>query len=205
MDTPSRAEDDWERALLRRLCLPIFLVDANLHVHYATQPARCLCTEGAWILLRGSHLALAGRLAHQQLQQAVRRLSLGDTTGRRLAVRPSTERELLLVEGDRQAGAGGLVLVTVCSFSAPEAPEPLILGECFGLTAAESRVAAALASGHTVKGIAHSAGTSPATTRTHLRRILAKVGVRRQADLVGLLCRMGTLMQLLPSGALTHA
>ncbi|MFL5282677.1 MAG: helix-turn-helix transcriptional regulator [Rhodopila sp.] len=57
----------------------------------------------------------------------------------------------------------------------------------FDLTAAEARVARALASGEVVDAIAATDGTSPNTVRTHVRSVLGKTGCHRQADLVALL------------------
>ena len=56
----------------------------------------------------------------------------------------------------------------------------------YGLTDAEVRVAAALASGLTVNEVAAQCGTSPATVRVHVRQVFRKLGVSRQVDLVRL-------------------
>ena len=55
------------------------------------------------------------------------------------------------------------------------------------LTAAEARVARAIAQCRTVEQIAAEAGTSPQTVRSQLKGVMAKTGVSRQAELVGLL------------------
>lgn len=62
-----------------------------------------------------------------------------------------------------------------------------LIGGLFDLTPAEARLAAAIAGGHTPREAAQRLGVTEATARTTLKRILAKTGSRRQADLVGLL------------------
>src|SRR4029450_5978448 len=58
------------------------------------------------------------------------------------------------------------------------------LQELFGLTPAESRMAASIASGSTVSAYAAEAGVTEETARFRLKQVLAKTGVHRQADLV---------------------
>ena len=57
----------------------------------------------------------------------------------------------------------------------------------FDLTPTEARVARALGRGATVAEIAAGNGVAQPTVRNQIREIFAKTGVRRQADLVGLL------------------
>ncbi|TXH00506.1 MAG: hypothetical protein E6R09_08630 [Rhodocyclaceae bacterium] len=61
------------------------------------------------------------------------------------------------------------------------------LGLQFGLTPAESRLAAQLAQGETVAEAARNAGIAMATARSQLRTIFAKTGTRRQAELTQIL------------------
>lgn len=65
-----------------------------------------------------------------------------------------------------------------------------VLMRHFGLTRAEAEVALALHSGRTLAEIAGDRGASPHTVRSQSKAILAKCGVRRQAELVGLIGRM---------------
>jgi DNA-binding CsgD family transcriptional regulator len=60
----------------------------------------------------------------------------------------------------------------------------------FGLSAAEARVAALIGEAKTISAIARALGASPGTVRNHLKAIFAKVGVRRQAELVAVLGRL---------------
>jgi DNA-binding CsgD family transcriptional regulator len=68
---------------------------------------------------------------------------------------------------------------------------PFVLHQLFGLTAAETRIAIELVRGRGIKEIAAALHVAEGTIRTQLKSILAKTDTHRQADLVGLLARMG--------------
>jgi DNA-binding CsgD family transcriptional regulator len=62
-----------------------------------------------------------------------------------------------------------------------------VLQGLFDLTPVEARVARGIAERQTVAAMALAFGTSRATVRTQLRAVLAKTGLRRQAELANLL------------------
>ena len=62
--------------------------------------------------------------------------------------------------------------------------DPSVVRMALGLTAAESRLAAALAAGHSLRDIARVTGRQEATVRWHLKQIFRKLGISRQVDLV---------------------
>ncbi len=64
--------------------------------------------------------------------------------------------------------------------------DPTCLATTLGLTRAESRVAAALAAGYSVRDIAVATRRTQATVRSHVRQLHHKLGVHTQADLVRL-------------------
>jgi DNA-binding CsgD family transcriptional regulator len=66
-------------------------------------------------------------------------------------------------------------------------PSARDLAQAFGLTPAESRLAAALLTGKRLSDIAAASGVPITTLRTRLSSILRKVGVERQADFVRVL------------------
>ena len=78
-------------------------------------------------------------------------------------------------------------IVVATPVTAGAGPAAGLIGGLFDLTPAEARLAAAIAGGHTPREAAQRLGVTEATARTTLKRILAKTGSRRQADLVGLL------------------
>jgi DNA-binding CsgD family transcriptional regulator len=57
----------------------------------------------------------------------------------------------------------------------------------YGLTSAQARVAAALYAGNNINEAAEALHISVNTARSHMRNIYAKVGVRTQSELLGLL------------------
>ncbi|WP_292403846.1 helix-turn-helix transcriptional regulator, partial [Mesorhizobium sp.] len=80
-------------------------------------------------------------------------------------------------------------------FPTPEA----VLTTLFDLTPAEARVLLRVGSGLNASKTALSLGIGENTLKTHLNRIFAKTGTRRQADLVKLISDIGT--PLVPAGS----
>ena len=62
--------------------------------------------------------------------------------------------------------------------------DPRLTAASLGLTPTEGRVAALLAEGKTVDGIAAATERKGSTIRWHVQRIFRKLGVTRQPDLV---------------------
>ena len=58
------------------------------------------------------------------------------------------------------------------------------------MTVAEARLAARLACGEALETIADDLKITKETARFHLKRVFAKTGVRRQAELVALFARL---------------
>jgi DNA-binding CsgD family transcriptional regulator len=86
-------------------------------------------------------------------------------------------------------GAAGTARVLVV-FHDPEDTvrlDPQLLARLHRLTPAEALLASALAEGLTPQEFAASRGTSEATVRTQLKRLLEKTGTHRQPDLVRVL------------------
>jgi DNA-binding CsgD family transcriptional regulator len=94
---------------------------------------------------------------------------------------------LLPIKGaanDVFCGAVGILVVT--PLTAPQAPPEDVLNGLFDLTPAEARVTRAIITGKTVNEVAEEFGHAIGTVRQHLKAVLVKTGVRRQAELVGL-------------------
>ena len=83
----------------------------------------------------------------------------------------------------------GRVILLLTDLTSPLRPEATQLGAAFGLTVAEAKLAAKLASGSGIEGAAASLGVSRETARTQLKAVFAKTNTRRQAELAGLLAR----------------
>ena len=67
------------------------------------------------------------------------------------------------------------------------AADPAVFEQLFGLTPAEARLAAALASGKSLQEYTRESGVMLSTIRTHMKRMYSKLGVARQADLIRIL------------------
>ena len=86
-------------------------------------------------------------------------------------------------------GSGSVVLL-LTDLTAPLQPEATRLCAAFGLTVAEAKLAAKLASGSGINSAVASLGVSRETARTQLKAVFAKTNTRRQAELAGLLSRL---------------
>lgn len=89
------------------------------------------------------------------------------------------------------APAEAAALVIVVDPAAPAAGASHLHRKAFGLTPREADLAALLMAGHSVESAAASLVIALPTARTHLRGLMTKAGVTRQAELVGLLSRIG--------------
>jgi DNA-binding CsgD family transcriptional regulator len=137
---------------------------------------------------------VSGRLtaAHRADQAAFAALfnPLGavEGTGAVAALRRPQNRRPLLVQAvplrihGHWDPAGRVVLLI--DVDPPPPPSTDRLAALFGLTAAEARLWADLATGATLAEIAHQRQVSVNTLRVQLARLFNKVGVHRQADLV---------------------
>lgn len=81
--------------------------------------------------------------------------------------------------------AAAIVMIGDPESSIGAAPE--LIARLYGLTMAEARLARAVACGASLDAFAQERGISVSTARWTMKRILAKTGARRQADLVRLL------------------
>jgi DNA-binding CsgD family transcriptional regulator len=78
-------------------------------------------------------------------------------------------------------------IVILTPVTPQEVPSAEVVQGLFDLTPSEARIARQVGNGSTPGEIASTSGRSELTVRTQLKSILAKTGLRRQSDLVGLL------------------
>jgi DNA-binding CsgD family transcriptional regulator len=86
--------------------------------------------------------------------------------------------------------SSGRVILLLTDLTAPLRPEATQLCAAFGLTVAEAKLAAKLASGVGIDGAAAALGVSRETARTQLKAVFAKTNTRRQAELAALVARL---------------
>lgn len=138
-------------------------------------------------------IVLANANAQKALAHALARIEAGGGFGGVIPVpsRDGGEAHVLHVLPVRGAArdvfAACVALVLVTPVIARPVLPPELLVSLFDLTPAEARVAHRIASGATVEGTAESLGVSRETVRSQLKAALAKLGLTRQAELVGLL------------------
>jgi DNA-binding CsgD family transcriptional regulator/PAS domain-containing protein len=99
-----------------------------------------------------------------------------------VSVLPYRHRDLLGTHVDTM----GRAIVTLFDPSAPRADSRGSLGELYGLTPAEADVCWRLGNGDSVEQIADELGVSRETVRSQLKRVFAKTGTHRQAELLRL-------------------
>ena len=104
-------------------------------------------------------------------------------------------------EGIRAMAPGRAALAAI--FPAPENTDRLwqSVRQSFGLTSAETRLAARLKAGRTLKEAAEDLGVSLNTVRNQLRAVFDKMGLSRQSELVQALAQLSALSSSLPSEA----
>jgi DNA-binding CsgD family transcriptional regulator len=176
----------------------LFFVDASGRIVHVNSSGQDMLTQG--VLARGSSgkLALYDASAVQGLDEifGIRESGRADVEPRGGAV-PLTARDgehyvayvLPLTAGARrQASASSEAIAAVfVKKAALDMPSPQnIIAKFYKLTPTELRVLFAIVQVGGVPEVAESMGISPSTVKTHLRRLFAKTGTDRQADLVKL-------------------
>jgi DNA-binding CsgD family transcriptional regulator len=165
--------------------------DRRLRVQWMNSDATRLLVPGAAMHVRDGTLVCARRDDRQRLQTLIADrpdravLALADDRGDRLHVRL---RRAGPVPG-QMALFDDRVLLAISSPDRAQRPDPDDIARLFALTATEAALAAELAAGGSVSEFALARGVAEGTARLHLKRILAKTGTSRQADLVRRICR----------------
>jgi DNA-binding CsgD family transcriptional regulator len=86
-------------------------------------------------------------------------------------------------------GLTGAIILRVADFISRPTSDPIWIANIFGLTPAESKVANGLLEGLNIAAIAVREGNAVETVRGHVKRAMAKVSVRPQAQFVSMLMR----------------
>ncbi len=186
----------WERAqaagsALQMIGMPAALLRARGRVESANGLFQALmprmvrdCTPA---------ILLADPAAQQRLVAALARIESGGAQAQAIPVAAREgERALVLhvlpVRGRARDVFTTCVAMLVATpvVAGPVLPPDILVG-LFDLTPAEARVAHRIASGATIDATAALLGVSRETVRSQLKGVLGKLGITRQAELVGLL------------------
>ncbi len=183
--------------LLEVLPMAAALLDEGGHVLLANrEAARVIATaNGVYAGAGGLRLRQAGRTVI--VSEVLRRLSALDhldaSEGEIVVVQRSADDKpvhaAILPWGD-QHPVTPYRPVALMLFHDPDRPvqlEAVALRKMFGFTEAEIRVATMLVNGRGADQLALELGISLHTARTHLKRMLAKVGAVRQTELIRVL------------------
>lgn len=200
------AELGMARELLNQFSYPMLLVDATRGICHQNREATKLLREGHVVVERGGFLASLNKAGNDALTEAIYALQLSQAQAS-----PSLRRGAVALKGtsgepwlafvsavrpDKAMGAFGLGARALVILHGPaqrkQGLDPFILAECFAFTPAESRVAAQLAGGATVKEIAQCNGSALTTVRTQVNQVMLKAEVNRQSDLVRVLLSLPT-------------
>src|SRR5262249_31999166 len=176
----------------------LFFVDASGRLVHANASGQTMLEQGALVRVSGGRLALSDQGEGQGLCDIFGQSQNGsDDAGARAGALPLTARDgkhyvahvLPLAGGARrQAGAGyEAVAALFVQQASLEMPSPRnVIGKLYKLTPMELRVLFAIVQVGGVPKVAEAMGISTSTVKTHLRRLFAKTGTDRQADLVRL-------------------
>jgi DNA-binding CsgD family transcriptional regulator/PAS domain-containing protein len=192
------ARRDGALAALDRVTHAVVLLDGNRQVLFVNRAARRLVRQRDGITMDGNELRGTTAAASSDLRVLCEGACRSTPTGephRVLAIVRTPGRAPLEVcavpigaGGDlRGSNDGRAVALFITDVETKSELEEPTVRELFGLTVTEARVAAALASGLSVRHAADELGMRVTTLRWHLRHIFVKTKTSRQPQLISLL------------------
>lgn len=178
---------------LDQLAAGVVILDQHLKPLFANRAAERMLGESSVVTVVGGRFGAVASgdsgLLRKLIVSAVGKVDgcggsaiLGSHAASRLSVTVTPAADHLRAT----TGAAALVFLTVLE-PAQSGDAYSGLGQLFGLTRAESAIAVRLAHGQAVRTLADELGITYETARTTLKRVFAKTGVRRQAELVTLI------------------
>jgi len=177
----------------------MFMVDASTRIVHATVNGHAMLAQGSLLRAVGGKLAPNDASAEQGLNEVCAMADGGDAAvgvnGISIPLMAGDGERYLahvlpLTSGARRR-AGATYAAAAAVFvhkAALESPSPLeVIGKLYKLTPTELRVLLAVVEVGGVPEVAEALGIAESTVRTHLLRLFAKTGAKRQADLVKLM------------------
>jgi DNA-binding CsgD family transcriptional regulator len=176
----------------------VLLLERGGQVKFANRAARAMAAEGDAFLLRRGQFEILDRGEGGAFQRLVAAAAsaLRDSAAPRGGVLRLARRSgkasytvtVAPIKGETSSIANEpMALVLVADPDATPTPPKEILGQLFGFTTAETRVAERLMMGDSPEQAAAFLEVKTATARWHLASIYRKTGTKRQAELVRLL------------------
>jgi DNA-binding CsgD family transcriptional regulator len=181
--------------MLDRLQVAVFVIQQNGGVQVLNRAAQRLLDEKDSITLgpdgfkanhHGETLALRQLIVESMLKSDEATRSGGSmlisrrSPGYPLEVMVSPLRSYVDLFGGKRTSA---LMLAVDPSAAPQI-SPEVLRRVFGLSKVEAKFVRLLTSGKNISEVAEELHVSMNTARTHLKNVLAKIGVRRQAEVI---------------------
>lgn len=191
-----------ERAVLRvvdSLPMGIVILDRNGALIEANPFARTMIERGEGLLTIDGVLGTDFGSRRVRLRDLITRSNdrgnrpAGDEVALLSVHRASSQRPLTMLLAPLEediAGSNGRTPAALLFIGDPERParfDQTRIARLYGLSRAESRVAALLACGYRLEQVAESLDIAYETVRKHLKQIFGKTGTYRQAELVRML------------------
>jgi len=183
-DHPTARESEVLLETLDRVWEAVAMLSPSRRIVFANRAATQILRRGA-----GIALATDGRLvATLAASEAVERVLRDEAPPAPVAVAREGEPPLVLtlhpLPRALKGAFGAVALMFISDPARKPSDQSAALRSAFGLTSTEARVAQSLSEGASLKQIAWANNVTYETVRSHLRRVLEKVGVRRQVELV---------------------
>lgn len=189
---------------LDAIAAPVMLVDADLRVCHANAAGRAMLETGLPLAMHAGFLVAPSPMVRAALvrttTQAVNDEGAMGSLG--LSIPAITAEGALcalhllpLARGPLRTGLmpGAVIAIFIAIPGRSSLNIGEMLAEYFGLTQAELRVVEQITAGLTIAEAAGTLRVNISTVRTHLLRVFAKVGVRRQSDLIRMVRDLATL------------
>ena len=198
-----RAIQRAEYAVLDQLASGVILLDQRNRILYLNVPARLFGLEGGALSLRSGTLRARSQAHAKPLDDLILGAQRGMPAsamsiprigdGQLLTVLASSVRGRDIERFSDMSMSDAAVLVFVVDpVNSSGMPISWVM-DAYGLTAAEARVALAASTGASIPVVAGSLRLSQNTIKTHLRRVYAKTGTGRQAELARVIASLGLL------------
>lgn len=175
------------------LATAAFILDRDGRIRHLNGAASAMLGRKFPLASRHGRLALADPKLATAFQNALRDAARESGRSSALLVRlaPAAAAEVLVAplqppHARTSSWREPLALVVVATGERDKRSIASRMQKLYRLTPAESRVAAALATGQTLEDISCKSGVTEATLRSQLRSIFGKTGTSRQAELVRL-------------------
>jgi DNA-binding CsgD family transcriptional regulator len=198
-----RAIQRAEYAVLDQLASGVILLDQRNRILYLNAAARLFGLEGGALSLRSGTLRARSQAHVKPLDDLILGAQRGMPAsamsiprigdGQLLTVLVSSVRGRDIERFSDMSMPDAAVLVFVVDpVNSSGMPISWVM-DAYGLTAAEARVALAASTGASIPVVAGSLRLSQNTIKTHLRRVYAKTGTGRQAELARVIASLGLL------------